>query len=262
MNSRGNRKAVIAVITAASVLVVAVIVTAVFFTVRSQHRQDDVDEASRVATKFNKDASAYRAGVSKALSDASPTDAKAMGVALDEAVAKAPELGGAPTWGKTHSTTYLKAVKAEKSLKDPYEETANVLDEAVVGQAFVKAAREALKVRSNDFVKNGILPNGGPIRDKLIPGFKKTLATFTAVEVPKGQDTLAKDIRTALQTIIDSAEKVADNLDSGRGGSIDGQKEYSVANLALFSYETSLRAQITEAVADAAGTVSGQQDET
>lgn len=259
MGIRGNRKAIIAIITASSVVAVAVIATVVFFTMRSQQRQDDVAEARRVAATFNKSVSTYRSDVSKALSGAGPTDAAAMRVALVAAVAAAPTLGDAPTWGKDHSTTYQEAVKAQKTLTEPYAEPAKVLDEAVVGQKFVKAARAALGVRTRDFVKSGTLPNGDPIRKKLVPGFEKALKKFKAVEVPSGQAKLAKDVRTALQAIIKQGKQVARNLDSGRGGSINAQTEYAAANLALFSYESSLRSDISKAVSDAAAEVSDQE---
>lgn len=259
MSIRGNRKAIIAIITALSLVVVAVIATAVFFTMRTQQREDDVAEAARVATTFNKSVSTYRSDVSKALSGVGSTDASAMRLALVAAVAAAPDLGDAPTWGKDHSKSYQKAAKAQKTLTEPYAATAKVLDEVVVGQKFVKAARSALSVRTRDFVKSGTLPDGGPLRKKLIPGFEKALKRFKAVEVPSGQAELAKKVRTALQAIIKDGKQVAKNLDSGRGGSINAQSEYAAANLALFSYESSLRTDLSDAVSDAAADVSGQK---
>ena len=76
-----------------------------------------------------------------------------------------------------------------------------MLEEAVVGQPFIKAAEKALKVDIDDFVAARALPSGAPIRAKVIPGFKKILATFDKVDVPEGQSAVADKVRAALKEV-------------------------------------------------------------
>ncbi len=67
MDTRKKRRVIIASIVAASLLLVATIGTTAFFLIRKQQRTDDVAEAARVATTFNKKVSTYRSAVQSAL---------------------------------------------------------------------------------------------------------------------------------------------------------------------------------------------------
>jgi hypothetical protein len=259
MDSRGKRNVIIASIVAASLLVVTVIGTTVFFVVRNQHRQDDVAEAARVATAYNKKVSAYRSSVEQALNTRQLDDAQRIKVAFDEAVVKTPELGDAPEWGKAHSTSYRAAVKSQKTLKEPYDDVAKVLDEAVVGQPFVKAAKTALKVQINDYVGKGkYFHNGSVFRNKLVPGFKKVLAKFDKVPVPKGRESVARKVDAALNGVIKDGKKAAAELDAGRSTLINARSEYFAASSAVLTYERSLESRLESAIQKAASVVSGQ----
>lgn len=261
MDARGRRQVVIASIVAASLLVVAAIGTTAFFVIRSEQRSDDIAEAAHAAAVFSRKVSTYRSSVQTALSSADPDNAKKVKAAFDAAVVKTPELGDAPTWGKSHSERYAQAVKTEKTLKEPYEAVSTVLGEAIIGQPFIKAANAALAVDLDTFVKGRILPNGGPIRADLIPGYEQVLATFDKVKVPTGQDPVALKVRTALKAVLKDAEKAADELDSGRSTSISAQSEYVAAGSAVIAYERSLEARIDSAIAQVAAGASGQPTE-
>ena len=258
MVSRWKRNVIIASIVAVSLVLVAAIGTTAFLVVRKQQRDDDVATAARVAAAYTKEVSAYRSAVQSALNTRQLGEAERVKVAFDAAVAKAPKLGNAPAWGKTHSQTYLAAVRMQKTLKEPYEGVSEVLDEAVVGQPFVKAANTALGVKLDRFVSQRALPNGAPIRAKLIPGFTKVLATFDKVAVPEGQETTAGQVRGALKAVLKDAEEAADDLDAGRSTFISAQSEYFTASTAVSSYERSLQSRLEAAVRKAAAEVSGQ----
>jgi hypothetical protein len=257
VDARGKRQVIIA----ASLLIVAAIGTTTFFVIRTQQRSDDVAEAAHVASVFSKQVSTYRSSVQSALTSTDSDNAKKLKVAFEAAVARAPKLGDAPEWGATHSRAYLTAKKTEKTLKEPYEEVSEVLDDAVVGQPFIKAADAALDVRFDDYIKGNTFYNGGPIRDKLIPGFKKNLAKFDKVEVPEGQAAVARKVRSALKQVIRDAEKAADDLDSGHSTSIDARSDYAVARAAVYAYEDSLEARLNSVITEAGKEVSGQPTE-
>jgi hypothetical protein len=259
MDARGKRQVIIASIVAFSLVVVAAIGTTAFFLIRKQHRTDDVVEAARVATVFNKSVSDYRSSVQSALTSADSEDAKKIRVAFKAAVVKTPKLGAGPEWGETHSKSYLKAKKAEKSLKEPYADVSAVLDEAVVGQPFVKAAESALKTNIDDYIGHGkYFYNGSVFRDKLVPGFKKVLAKFDKVAVPKGRESVARKVHDALNGVIKDAKKAAAELDAGRNTSINARSEYVAAAAAVVSYERSLKARLESAIKKATAEVSGQ----
>ncbi len=261
MDSRKKRRVIIASIVAASLLLVATIGTTAFLLIRQQQRTDDIAEASRVAATFNKKASAYRSAVELTLNTRQLDDAERVKVAFDAAVVKTPKLGDAPAWGETHSASYRKAVKTEKTLKEPYENVSAVLEEAVVGQPFIKAAEKALKVDIDDFVAARALPSGAPIRAKVIPGFKKILATFDKVDVPEGQSAVADKVRAALKEVLKQADQAARNLDSGRSALINARSEYVVAGGAVVTYESSLRSRLESAFEKAAALTSGEPGE-
>lgn len=259
MESRKKRQLIIASLVAASLLVVAAIGTTAFFVNRNQQRADDVAEASRVAARFHQEVSAYRAAVQSTLTSRATYDAENVKIRFDAALDKAtPELGDAPAWGKTHSATYRAAVKAEKTLKDPYEDVSTVLEEAVAGQPFIAAAKVALKIKIDDYVGTSTrFSSGAPFRDKLIPGFEKALATFEQVKVPAGQEQIASDVVAALEAVIRDARKAAAQLDSGRGAGISAITEYYTANSAVTEYQQSLESRLEAAIKQAAAEVSG-----
>jgi hypothetical protein len=262
MDARGRRQAVIASVVAASLLVVAAIGTTAFLMIRKQHRTDDVAEAAHVASVFNRKVSTYRSSVQSALTSADSDHAKQVRAAFRAAVAKTPRLGDAPEWGETHSKSYLAATKTEKTLREPYEDISAVLDEAVVGQPFIKAANSALKTDIDDYVGHGTyFYSGAPFRDKLIPGFTKILATFDKVPVPKGQEAVARKVHTALNGVIEDASTAAAELDAGRNTSIDAHAEYLAAGTAVIAYERSLTSRLESAIREAGAEVSGQPTE-
>lgn len=261
MDSGKKRRVVIASIVVAGMLVVAIIGTTAFLVIRKQQRADDVAEAAHVAATFNRKVSAYRADVESALNSNDSDDAEKVKAAFDTAVAKTPKLGDAPDWGKAHSKSYLSAVETEKVLKEPYEDVAEVLDEALVGQPFIKAAESALDFTIDDYIgKGSYFYNGSPFRDKLVPGIEKILAKFEKVEVPKGRQDVADKVRRALEGVIKDAKKAAAELDAGRSTSIDAQSEYVVATSAVLSYKSSLRSRLESAIQKASSVVSGSSE--
>ena len=259
MESRKKRRVIVASIVAASMLLVATIGTTAFLLIRKQQRTDDVAEAAQVAATFNKKVSTYRSAVASALTSGDSDDAKKVKAAFDAAVVKTPELGDAPDWGKAHSKTYLTAVKTEKVLKEPYEDVTAMLDEAIVGQPFIKAAESALDFSIDDYIgKGSYFYNGSPFRNKLVPGIEKILAKFEKVKVPKGREAVASKVRAALEGVIKDAKKAAAELDAGRSTSIDAQSEYVVATSAVLTYKSSLRSRLESAIEKASADVSGQ----
>ncbi|KAA1398003.1 hypothetical protein [Aeromicrobium ginsengisoli] len=261
MVSRGKRNVIIAGIVAFSLVLVAAIGTTAFFLIRKQHRSDDVAAAAQVAAAYTKKVSAYRSAVQSALNPRQLDDAARVKVAFDAAIAKTPTLGDAPAWGKEHSKTYLAAVRTQKTLKKPYDAVSEVLDEAIVGQPFVKAANTALDVKIDQFISERSLPDGGPIRTKLIPGFTKVLATFNKVPVPEGQESTADQVRDALKAMLKDAGRGADDLDSGRSTYISAASEYVTASTAVNTYERSLQSRLEAAVKKVTAAVSGQSTE-
>ncbi len=139
-------------------------------------------------------------------------------------------------------------------LKEPYEDVSAVLDEAVVGQPFIKAAESALDFKIDDYVgKGSTFYNGYAFRNKLVPGIEKILAKFDKVKVPKGRESVARKVRAALKAVIKDAKKAADDLDAGRSTSIDAQSEYLAAATAVMSYKSSLRSRLESAIEKAGG---------
>ena len=152
--------------------VVAVIGTTAFFLIRKQQRSDDVAEAARVATAFNKKVSAYRSSVESALTSSDSDDAQQdqgrvrRGRRQDAQARRGARVGqdalqDVPQGGEG---------REERSRK-PYDDVSVVLDEAVVGQPFIKAAKSALKVEIDDYIGKGkYFYNGSVFRNKLVPG--------------------------------------------------------------------------------------------
>lgn len=233
-----------------------------FLVKRSHQRSDDVAAADRVAVSFNKRVAHYRSAVKSAIVNADRSDADHMLVNVASAVDTAPKLGPAPAWGRTHSKAYAKARSAERTLKKPYHQLTSVLAEGIVGQPFIEAGLDALKVNVSDFITERLLPNGSRIRSEAIPGFRKALARFNKAKVPHGQAAVAAKVRKEIQETISQAEQVADNLDLGRGGLIFAKKEYLSASKALLAYDKSLRKRIAAAADKAVGEVNDGQSDT
>jgi hypothetical protein len=243
------------IISIVTVVLAAVIVSGVLVVSRTQQRRDDVEQADRVAVRFDHDLSKSRIAVESALTGTSSDHADRVQTAFEAAVSKTPRLGPAPAWGRRHSQRYARAAATQKALQKKYARVSVALDQAVVGQPFVTAALAALADDPGDFVPDGgTLPNGSALRERMIPGFERALAKFERVEVPQGQAATARKVRSALKTIVASAEHAADDLDAGRAASVDARKEYLAATGAVYGYRNAMRdrlnAAITEAVAD------------
>jgi len=256
--TRGQRNAIIAASIAFTLVVVAAVGTTAFFLIRKQHRQDDVAEAARVATVYNKKVSAYRSAVHTALTSADADEARKVRAAFKAAVVKTPKLGDAPEWGKTHSRTYIKAEESVKTLTKPYDDVSAVLDEAVVGQPFIKAALKALKTDIDDYVGKGkYFYNGSAFRDKLVPGYTKIMKKFDKVPVPKGRESVARKVHAALADVIKDGKHAAAELDAGRNTSINARAKYVEAATAVYAYQRSLKSRLASAIEDADGGVTG-----
>lgn len=249
MSIRGNRKAIIAIITASSLVAVAAIATVVFFTMRSQQRSDDVDTASRIAKAYVRDLDTYRDDVWTAVLVPGTDHPRATRAALRKARVDPPQLPDAPAWGEKHSASYAKAATTQNDLQADYDRLDRVLRSAIAGEKFLRATRVTLKVDAQDFVKSGTISDGAQkFRTIMIPGLQKALRTFDDVPVPSGGKQAAKAVRAHLASIIDQAEVVADKLQTGQGGTIDQNKTFTAATTAADAYEQKLRQEVGDGI--------------
>lgn len=236
-------------------LVAALIVAlvAVFAVIQMKHSAD-IHKADEAAAYFDKEFNEFESDIGLQLQEQqSSDDADAILSTVDGALDDAPTPPKVPRYGAKNSKAYQAAQKRHESLVEPLGEVKKVAEERKIAAAFVAAAEKLLEVKPSDFLKTTVHRNGDEIRAKMVPGYRKAIHAFDDVEVPQGQEKLAKKVRNAAVYGMKECERVAKRLDKGQGGYIRYGQKVPSARIELTKYESDLSTRLSEAVAAVTG---------
>jgi hypothetical protein len=233
------------------VVISALVGTIVLFTaigilvIRNQHRQDDVDTATKVAKAYTTELRGYRDAIWTAVlvpGAASPSATKAALVKARKV--DPPRLGDAPAWGRSHSEAYVAAAATEKKVQQPYDRFERLLDASIPGELFVEAAQAAQDFDPADVIKSDVEISGAQFRSKMVPAIERATKKFNAVTVPAGAKKVAEAVRASLADTLKQARAVAADLDAGRDGSMEPGRPWDDADAAIYAYEDALENKV------------------
>lgn len=219
-----------------------------YVVIENKKQADRIDHADDLGADFLSESATFRDRIAAALSDVDDDDPAALRVALKEAAANPPALDKVDPDAAELSSTYREAETAEQGLMKPYETLAQALKKAEADLTFFDAAEHALTLDANDFVTGTQLSSSGELRTNLIPAFVKERDAFARVPVPKGAETTAKLVTSALQGVIDGATGLADSIDAGRNDSFGYGEQHKAAAAALNDFSAQANGDFTEAM--------------
>jgi hypothetical protein len=216
---------------------------------QQQREARQVAEADAVAQDYLADVAAFRADVVDAIDEAGEdADPGTLRAVVEKAAAAPPELPRVATFGAENSRPYRDAEQVSVTVREPYDRLVRTLAEADVAAAFVEAAREVLELDASKLLGTTFVTSSAPVRTSLIPAFVRARDEFARVEVPEGQDELARTVLAAAQHVIDQATTLADRIDSGQGFSFTYAKQFNAAAEAVEGYATTVEGDVDEAL--------------
>lgn len=242
------RRAVVALPVLLTV-VIAVVIGALVV-VQDQRQSSQVDEADTVAQDYLAQVETFRSSVIAKVEAADATDPGALSKVVDRAIAKPPRLADAPAYGREHSSSYAEATQTQATVLQPFKRLSATLRKADVALEFIVAARKVLELRATDYVGYGFITTSTRVRSELIPAFVRARDEFDRVEVPKGQEELAKKVHDAAQYVIDQASLLANSIESRQSFSFSYREEFQAAADAVSDYATKVKGDVAEAVAE------------
>ena len=222
--------------------------------------QREQARAADAAVKgFHERLAAFDAKQSKLLGAAVAKDvdnyARLLKVA-DRAVAQAPEVPtrGTTAYGREHSDDYRDAINERDGIVAPYETLARVLrSRAIPASKFIIAARAAVLVDPAKLLKDKVIATGEPLREFVVPAFKKARARLKKQAVPADAELLAADLLAFVDGAIRQTRDGADRIDEGKPFFFD----FGTQPQDLLVRLTGLETQVAREVAVITGGISG-----
>jgi hypothetical protein len=242
------RRVVVALPVVLTVLIAVVIGGLVV--VQDQRQSQQVDEAETVAQTYLRAVESFRSSIIAKVDRADASDPGALSTVIDRAMAEPPRLGNASAYGREHSTSYAEALQTRATVLRPFQRLSATLRKADTALGFIRAARKVLGLRATDYVGYGFITTSTRVPSELIPAFGRARDEFDRVQVPKGQEELARKVHDAAQYVVDQASVLATRIDSRRNFSFSYSEEFDAVAEAIDDYATQVKGDVAEAVAE------------
>lgn len=235
-----------------SLILLAVVAAAgtVLLTER-QDRSDQLKEAERVGATYFSDVADFQLKIRRVMTDGKkrkPVDLKRF---VDAALKDPPRLGPPPE-GASRSRTYREALKASKTVLDPYRRLSKALGRSIAAEPFVKAADAALH-KDPAALAGFLVFESAPLRTEVIPELVRARDAFRSTKVPKGAEAVAVKVDGAITFAIGQVGVMADRAEDGKSYEFDYGDEYDAALQAVKNYAIKVDADLAEAVDRVAG---------
>lgn len=209
------RRSVLAVV----VLGIASCVVAVLLP--SPQEREQVRAADRVAARYDRSLDAVATDLQDDVRRAVRGNLTDMGRAfrrvkkLVAAIPKAPT-AGTTAYGREHSEDYRTAEARRVLEAEPYADLIRTLAGAAAVQEFIDAAGRALQVNPAELLQGMAVTTGAPLRDEVVPAFRKAKADVRDHPAPPGDKQLERDVVKFLDDAVKQVRRGADDIDAGR----------------------------------------------
>ncbi|MGJ9414388.1 hypothetical protein ACHAAC_16940 [Aeromicrobium sp. CF4.19] len=210
-------------------------------------RREQVRTADAAAAEYAQQMEVFREGLAQDVGPEALADPVGVGDVVAEAAEDLPELEPVSEYGEASSSTYQSARDARGQTQEALEEVQQTVERGIEAERFADAAEGALAVDPNSFVTEQTLPNGSPVRERVIPPLRSTLAEVESLETPEGAQEARRAVVDALQFVIDEATTLAAELDAGRSYQFEFGTRYGEAGAAVTAYRGQALGDLREA---------------
>ncbi|MEJ7636334.1 hypothetical protein [Aeromicrobium sp.] len=131
--------------------------------------------------------------------------------------APAPPTRGTTPTGRRGSEKYRAAVQERATIVEPYVELAELLqDRAIPASRFIVSGRKVVTLDPAEVLDGQPIFTGDPLRDLVVPAFKKARTRLADAGVPDGAELLATDLQAYLDFVIKQTKAGADRIDEAK----------------------------------------------
>lgn len=210
MKSRGLLAGIIA--SASALVLIGVIIVAAMIGTNLNHSHQ-VDRANEVAARFAGAQARYQAKVKQTLDQIDAQDPKAGLGILAADVPNPPKLFRLSGYGPQNSPAYKQAMAGQ--IMPDFDAIRNALKNVQAAEIWAKVAGKML-VSVDSYGVNGPQRSGASTREKVLTPMKQRFADYKAAAVPTGSESLDKQIRSEVTSVLKEIKRGADQLDAGR----------------------------------------------
>jgi len=235
-------------------IIVIVIILGVTLSVKNANDQASVKKADEIAATYQPDITDYSKLANEEIKTQiakvnSEQTAKEFANVVTAKIKAIPALGSVDVYGAEHSEAYKKAAASKDQLTALYQDLAKYAGgELAITYAFADSVQGLLNMKVNDYIGGGAVMDGSPVREKLIPAYQAALDKFKNVQVPKGQEELAKNTTTTYTNFIVAANDAAKKLDAHESFSFDFSEQFATLQNQLNTLKTTTQANFMTAV--------------
>jgi hypothetical protein len=187
---------------------------------KSPEERRQIAAADRAAQRFDKAIDRYAgaaAGSLKRRHDADKDGYPALLKAVASELEDAPRLSsdGTTPYGRAHSDDYRKAVDKRSLALQPLASLRTYLeDSAIPCSRFITAGKKLVQLRPGTLLGDDPVYSGQPLRDRVLPPYKKARTLVKDQDPPSGAELLQLDLTTFADDMIamtkDGAKKIDD----------------------------------------------------
>ena len=234
-------------------IVVLIVILGIVFGVKNMNDQASLKKANEIADTYVSNITNYKKTANEELKTQSTTvtseeTAKAFASNVDKKLKGIPSLETSGKYGADHSDAYKKALGLKNDLTSAYTNLKQSSSDIAAGYSFVGSVQTLLNMKVSDYLGGGAVMDGTPIREKLIPPYQAALDAFKKVQVPKGQEELAKNTTKTYTDFIAAASDAAAKLDAHQSFSFDFSSELASLQDQVATYQTTLQTNFATAV--------------
>ncbi|MEV7395871.1 hypothetical protein [Aeromicrobium sp. NPDC092404] len=187
---------------------------------KSPEQRDEIRAADAVAQRFDRAVSRYVSDAAADIASKHDADQDGYPALLKLAQAKlrgAPELGerGTTSYGREHSDDYQSAEDRRRAALQSLADLETYLRKrAIPDSKFIAAGKKLVGLRPGTLLGDDPVLNGDPLRERVLPAYKKARSQVEKQSVPEGSRLLKLDLVTYADDVIaqtkDGAEKIDD----------------------------------------------------
>lgn len=234
-------------------IVIVVIAVGILLGVKNMNDQTSLKKANEAAESYIPKITSYKKATDEELKAQSAgvnteQSAKAFAQNVDTKLKAIPSLESVDSYGAERSESYKNALKLKNSLTASYIDLKKSSEEYATARAFTASIEGMLGMKVSDYLGGGAVMDGTPVRQKLIPPYQAALDAFKKVQVPNGQEELAKSTAKTYTDFISAANDAAAKLDAHQSFSFDFSKEFAALQAQLDGFKSASQAGFTTAV--------------
>jgi hypothetical protein len=221
---------------------------------KSPEQRDEIRAADRVAERFETAIDRYVASAAaevKSQHDADQDGYPALLKLVKDQVADAPRLrpGDTTAYGRDHSDDYQGAEKRRAAALAPLTALESYLrTQAIPDSKFIAAGKKLVGLRPATLLGKDPVLNGDPLRERVVPAYKKARDRLKKQSAPEGSELLQLDLTTYANDVMTMSKEGAKKIDKQEAFFFQlGDRPVELFQR-LAAIESGIQVQVTEQV--------------